>query len=332
MQAQDEAEGQQEAEGTVDPMSTRTQPKKTIRIKRPSYKFKVPEALKPWKIPASMTPSKDMSEEEMVLEAQESRPLLRTVGWSDSAMMHPNEMNIRYLRTCDYVGKLPIRPYVIQLLLTFGVAAGMALFFSFGPTQESAELAIGKGVYAIVGGVTGLVFGFGVGYSTRTAFQFGIAHTFARIAQRKTENGITRTVAVYELQLLRLAFADRHGEHMFSGIENKSGFISGRMNLETDLELSLVTRPDIFYMPGAVRACRSDFTGVSASRRHALNDMAKQAGRINAEKQQQRQNDGFSNWMAEHKGLTFFLVAAGVSLLVMFLGVELDPTALQELF
>ena len=315
-------------------MSTRTRarPKKTIRVKRPSFRFKVPEALKPWMLPPGMTPSKDMSEEEMVLEAQESTPLLRTVGWSNSAMLHPNEMNIRYLRTCNYVGKLPMRPYVIQVLLTFGVSIGFAVLFLFGPTQESTELAVGKGLYALVGGIAGLVFGFGAGYSTRTIFQFNIAHTFARIAQRKTENGVTRTVAVYELPLLRLAFADRHGEHMFSGIEDKSGFINGRMNLETDLELSLITRPDVFYMPGAVRACRSDFTGVSSSRRHALNDMAKQAGRINAEKQQQRQNDGFSNWMSEHKGLTFFLVAAGVSLLVMFLGVELDPTALQELF
>lgn len=288
--------------------------------------------LTPMALPVGVKSSDDMSEEEIVQEAQDARPLLREIGWRDSAVFHPDVMNLRYLRTCHYVGKLPIKPYVIQLAVTLGVAAGMAVLFLFGPTQEAEDLALGKGMFAIVGGLMGLVFGVGIGYSTRSAMQFWLAHAEARIAQKRTdENGIRKTVAVYELPLLRLAFADRHGEHMFSGIEDKSGFINGRMNLETDLDLSLITTPAIFYLPNAVRPCVSNFTGVSSARRYALNGMAKRAGRINAEKQANRENDDISNWIGEHKGLTFFIISVIVAIIVLSVGVEFDLSGVGDL-
>ena len=182
-----------------------------------------------------------------------------------------------------------------------------------------------------MGLLTGGLFGSGAGYSIRTVIQFWTVHAPARIAQKRVENGISRTVAVYELPLPRLAFADRHHERIFSGIEDESGFSNGRMNLESPVELSLVTDPRELYLPGMLAPCVSTFTGVNASKRHALNDMAKLAGRLNAEKQQQRQKGDISNWIGEHKGLTFFIIAAVVSFLVLAIGVELDLSQAKEL-
>ena len=53
-------------------------------------------------------------------------------------------------------------------------------------------------------------------------------------------------------------------------------------------------------------------------------------GRLNAEKQQQRQKGDISNWIGEHKGLTFFIVAAVVSFLILAIGVELDLSQAKE--
>ena len=299
---------------------------------RGQVRLRVPRVLTPWLLPDGYKSSDDMSQDELVQEAREARPLLRELGWRDSAVLHPDIMNTRYLRTCNYVGRLPIRPYVIQILTTLGFSAFLGFLFFFGPQQdEASDLALGKGIYVIVGAFTGLIFGAGAGYSARTMSQFWVAYSFARVAQKVTENGVKRTVAVYELPLLRMAFADRHGERMFSGVEERSGFVNGRMNLETTLELAEITDPRQFYEKGAVYPCVSNFTGVTASRRHALNDMAKMAGRISAEKQARRENDDFSGWVGEHKGLTFFAIAAIVSVLMLIIGVEIDFGEIQNI-
>ena len=294
--------------------------------------IRLPKIRPAWILPSNLVPTDDMSQDELVADAQESRPLLREFGWRDSAVMHPSETNVRYLRVCSYLGKMPIRPYLIQYVTTLAMAGLMALMFSFGPEQQSEDLALGGGAFAIVGGLVGLLFGTGIGYSARTMSQFWVSHGFARIAQKVVENGIRRTVAVYELPLLRLGFANRHGERIFSGVEERSGFANGRMNLETDMELSTMVDPREFYKLGAVRPCISSFTGVSSSRRHSLNGMAKLAGRINAEKQAMRQKGDIAGWIGEHKGLTFFGISAAISFLVLMIGVDIDLSQAKEIF
>ena len=84
-------------------------------------------------------------------------------------------------------------------------------------------------------------------------------------------------------------------------------------------------------MPNAVRPCVSNFTGVSSARRYALNSMAKRAGRINAEKQTNRESDDISNWIGEHKGLTFFIISVIVAIVVLSVGVEFDLGGVSDL-
>ena len=291
---------------------------------KPLIPLGLKEFLMPFKLPHYVTPTDALSQEELVEEARNARPLLREFGIRDSALRHPVETNIRYLRMSHYLGKLTMKPYFIQLVLTFVTALVAGGMFTFGPTQQNEELALGKMAFFIVGFCFGLLFGTAVGYTARTMSQFWVAYGYARIAQKVLENGIRRTVAVYELPLLRLAFADRHGEQIFSGVEERSGFANGRMNLETDVELAKVTDPRVFYQPGVVRPCVSTFTGVNATRRHSLIATAKVAGTINNEKQSLRQNDGMGGWIGEHKGLTFFAISAAVSFLVLAVGVEID--------
>ena len=281
----------------------------------------------------------------MIKEAREARPLLREIGWRDSAVTHPALTNIQYLRTVQFLGRFPVRPYVLQVLFTLGVAAGLALLFFFGPTQEGdSELALSgaRYVYSLVGGMVGFVFGTGMGYSARCLSQFNIAYASARIAQK--HNG--RTIAILELPLLRMAYvghAQGSGngngnghryESLFSGVESKSGFANGRMNLETGLQLAAVTDPRQFQEPGAIRPSASTFTftGVHTSRRHSLLSTAKEMGRINAEKQMIRsKGKDLLGMMGEHKGMTFFLVSAAISLFVLAAGVELDLSKPGEL-
>ena len=310
-------------------------------------RVQLPKYNPPWTLPPSMTPTDQLDQEELVQEAREARPLLREIGWRDSAVTHPALTNIHYLRTVQFLGRFPVRPYALQVLFTLGLAAGLALLFFFGPAQEDdSELALAGAqyVYSLVGGMVGLLFGTGMGYSARCLSQFNTAYASARIAQK--HNG--RTVAILELPLLRMAYAGHaqgsgHAqgpgngngspfESLFSGVENRSGFANGRMNLETGLQLAAVTDPRQFQEPGAIRPSTSTFTGVHTSRRHSLLSTAKEMGRINAEKQMIRSKEkDLLGMMGEHKGMTFFLVSAAISLFVLAAGVELDLSKPGEL-
>ena len=304
-------------------------------------RLRLPRYSPPWILPSSMTTTDQLSQEELTREAREARPLLREIGWRDSAVTHPALTNIHYLRTVQFLGRFPVRPYALQVLFTLGVAAGFALLFFFGPAQEDdSDLALSGAqyVYSLVGGMVGLLFGTGMGYSARCLSQFNTAYASARIAQK--HNG--RTVAILELPLLRMAFAGhaqgsgngngRPFESLFSGVENRSGFANGRMNLETGLQLAAVTDPRQFQAPGAIRPSTSTFTGVHTSRRHSLLSTAKEMGRINAEKQMIRsKGKDLLGMMGEHKGMTFFLVSAAISLFVLAAGVELDLSKPGEL-
>ena len=281
--------------------------------------------------PPDMGSTHDMTVAELGEEARGSRPLLRVAGIRDSAIFHASIASQQYLRTMFFVGAVPIKPYVLQYFVVTLCAAGLGGLMMFGPGfSDTQELSASKELYAIVGAIFGVPMGLGIGYSIRTTAMFGSAYATARVAQKITELSTQRrTVAIYELPLLRMAFSDRPSERLFSGVEGQSGFTNGRMNLETNLDLSTITDPRMLYAPGAVRPCESSFTGVNTARRHALNAMAKEAGRLAVEKKDRREHgDGLQGWVAENSALTFFLVAMAVSLLLLMIGFEVDPSRL----
>ena len=282
--------------------------------------------------PPDMGSTHDMTVAELGDEARASRPLLRVAGVRDSAIFHASAASRQYLRTMFFVGAVPVKPYLLQYLVVVLGAIGLGGLMMFGPGfDDTQQLEASRTLYAIVGAMFGVPMGLGVGYSARAAVMYGAAYSTARVAQKFTETTTQRrTVAIYEVPLLRMAFADRPSERLFSGIEGQSGFVNGRMNLETDLDLSTVTDPRMLYEPGAVRPCESSFTGVNTARRHALNAMAKEAGRLAVEKKDRREHgDGLQGWINENSALTFFIVAAAVSLLLLMIGFDADPSKLK---
>ena len=278
--------------------------------------------------PPDMGSTHEMSVTELGEEARGTRPLLRVAGMRDSAIFHANVASRQYLRTVFFVGAVPLVPYLLQYSVMVLAALGMGGLMMFGPGfSDTQELQASRTLYAIVGVIFGVPMGLGIGYSARTTAMFGVAYATARVAQKVTERSTQRrTVAIYELPLLRMAFAHRPSERLFSGIEGKSGFFNGRMNLETDLDLSTITDPRMLYEPGAVRPCESSFTGVNTARRHALNAMAKEAGRLAVEKKERREHgDGLQGWIGENSALTFFIIATAASILLLMVGFEADP-------
>ena len=281
--------------------------------------------------PPDMGSTHDMTIAELSEEARVSRPLLRAAGLRDSAIFHANVASRQYLRTMFFVGAVPFTPYLVQYFVVVLASAGLGGLMMFGPGfSDTQELTASRELYALVGAIFGIPMGLGVGYSLRTTAMFGATYAIARVAQKVTDLSTQRrTVAIYELPLLRMAFSDRPSERLFSGVEGQSGFTNGRMNLETDIDLSTITDPRMFYEPGAVRPCESSFTGVNTARRHALNAMAKEAGRLAVEKKDRRENgDGLQGWVAENSALTFFIIATAVSLLLLMVGFQADPSKL----
>ena len=274
-------------------------------------------------LPSGYEQTNDMELSDLAQEAKDMQPLLRTTGWKDAAVFHPDRVNIQYLRTMQFVGAIPIMPYVVQLMCVILGAIALAAMLWFGPSfSDTQSLEASKTMYAGVGAVFGSIMGIIVGYSARAITMFGTAYATARVAQKVVDpSGQRRTVAIYELPLLRMAFADRPSERLFSGVEGHSGFINGRMNLETELNLATVTDPRMLYDAKTTHPCESSFTGVNTARRHSLNNMAKEAGRLALEKQARRKNGGgLEGWLGENSCLTFFVISAAVSVGFLVIG------------
>ena len=180
----------------------------------------------------------------------------------------------------------------------------------------------------------GLFLGVGFGYGTRARLQWNLTYAPARIALKAPVPGFVRpqAVALWEGWLRRLAFADR--QEFFSGVEQRSGFATGRLSLETELDLSRVERVEDFYQPGAVRPSSADFTGAATTRRRSLTADAKEAGRLNAVKHQERIRGARNawQWAAEYKGVTAGIAMTVIGVIILYSGVEIDPSRLGELF
>ena len=277
----------------------------------------------PWRLPPGVPHTDDMTEEGLVAEAREDLPFLREFGWHDSGLFDPARLNKQYLRVTQYLGKVPLKPYVFQYLTPVVAGIPMAILGAVGPSQQ-VYADLNPPVWFSVGimGGTGSALGLLAGLYTRCVSQFWRAYAHARIAQKDDIEGGRRTAAIYELPLLRMAFIDRRSEQLFSGVDQASGFGNGRMNLETYEDLSAVTDPRTLYEPGILKPCRSTFTGVNTARRHALTTLAKEMGKIAAEKKRRLRRSDFLDLVGEHKGLTALIVCSIIGVGAQFIGIE----------
>ena len=201
--------------------------------------------LTPWKLPLDETPTSEMSRQELAAWAREQRPLVRALGLRDSALFHPDIINRQYIRTMEYLGRMPKAPYIVQGLLGVGVglAIGVAMLFMQSTAQGinyswHVRFLMGLGMGCAVGVPAG------IGYRSVMQFKTVYAPALAMAVDMEGFQWVVRTIR--EGPLMRLALIGRD-DHVFRGSRDESGFSKGRVFLRIPLDAGPVTTPEQWY-------------------------------------------------------------------------------------
>ena len=203
--------------------------------------------LTPWQLPADEAPTADMSREELAAWARSQRPLVRAIGWRDSAIFHPDAINRQYVRTMEYLGRLPKGPYLVQIFLGVGVGLGVGIFMLFMRAEAQGTINYSWPVRFLTGLGMGTALGVPLGLAFRAIIQFQAVYapTLAPLVDMDGFQWVVR--AIREGPIMRLAMIDRD-EHVFRGSRDASGFAKGRIFLRIPPDLDgPVTNPTQSY-------------------------------------------------------------------------------------
>lgn len=296
----------------------------------------------PWSLPKGMRPTGEMTPQELQDEARSQRPLLKKMGFRDSAIFHAHVIKIQYLRAAGYLGWLGVKPYLLALVwIVFGSAFMAATIWAlavYGFSLEGGQNCA-EGVTCIseeaqqseaIAGWAGLIVGIVVGIlgSSTTAVsslafsRFDTAYAPNTIVQAKYRDEQRKTgrevVALTEVPLLRLATVTDQ-ENRYIGEEGKNSFGKGRSLLETTKSIAKITHVQDFY--DAIPH-RSTWTGQFASSTHSWYNLAGQAGRLdrllkNKRKDKKIRLDPIGNY-----GLLILLASVGIAFLMILTGFD----------
>ena len=202
--------------------------------------------LTPWKLPLDEVPTIEMTRGELAGWAREQRPLVRALGFRDSAVFHPDVINRQYIRTMEYQGRLPKGPYVTQALLGVGVGLAVGVFMLFMQSDSTGVVNYPWHVRLLTGLVMGTAVGFPMGIAFRAMMQFKAVYApaLAMAVDMAGFQWVVRTIS--EGPVMRLALVNRD-EHVFRGSRDESGFASGRVFFRVPLDFGPVTSPTEWY-------------------------------------------------------------------------------------
>ena len=266
---------------------------------------------------APPTPPKELSVQELVAEAQADQPLLKKIGWRDSAVLHPQVMKRQYTRAAQYFGFLGIGPYFLGGLALVLACLGSALAFHLGwtniiPNQhrmadlpEWLGLAVGFGV-GIPIGLAGLG-------SILSTLRWALTYSDGLVIHRDQDwqPGASKTLLLEAFQ--RVVFADRQ-IGLFRGGEGEGGFAKARrMGMRTEKDIPSSTSPKDFYDS---KPSSSDYVGNHAAIIKALVLDAVEAGKAGREFNQPVKKKGLGLDPVGNGGLLLgvimILLAAGI--------------------
>ena len=287
-------------------------------------------------------PTSKMTADQLAVEARTDRKLLRAVGWSDAAAFHPQTMHHQYKRVTEATGRLPYGSNIWAMGVTlaiFVVAVVGAFVAPLGPggveglkggeLSEEAKAAlpyftmVRNAVLIIVPGM-GLFAGGLLGFATRAWKEYAVAYAAARITQIDEDDG---AVAILEKNWMRMTVFDRHEESLFSGNDEHSGFIDGRLALVTRLDIRTCSEDDL-YKPGNVWRPTHGNIGVSAHRLGDFYHRWENAGRLKAFASDP--NDGNGSIFESTLFQIALLYGGAIGLAVLLLLLGIDNTVAME--
>ena len=190
---------------------------------------------------------------ELVAEARADRPLLRRIGWRDSAVFHPNVIKHQYERAAHFLGYLGIGPYVLAglvlvlaCLVIAGVFHGFWTWERIVPNQSRmAELPRWLGL--AVGFGCGVPFGLTAMGSVLSTLRWNTVYAEGLVIQSSPDGGPGGGKNLLLEPFQRLVFADQQIGR-FRGDESDGGFARAkRIVMETDRSIPDSLSPVEFY-------------------------------------------------------------------------------------
>lgn len=292
--------------------------------------------LLPMVSPKHLRDTEDMTTEELQEEARNARPLIKAMGWRDSAMLNPELMHTAFHRLVFFTGGLAFWPYFLFYAVPIAMGIVGLLVGHFGGDwvryQVNAEQYEGVQAWAFhkitllsMFGAGAFIFGFGGSMGSLALSTYGKVHADATVISKR--NG--HIIALLECVFPRLAYGYEKTSGTgayFTGPDGNDGFQKGSLRFETDLNLFELTDPRQLY--GHVWLHRSSFIGSTTSNRAALREKAKEAGRLETEKWKARQKkDDFWNTLSENKDWLFFLVCLVAMIVALMIGFDASEAA-----
>ena len=276
--------------------------------------------LTPWKLPLDEAPTIEMTRGELAGWAREQRPLVRALGFRDSAVFHPDIINRQYVRTMEYQGRLPKGPYVTQALLGVGVGLAVGVFMLFMQSDSTGVVNYPWHVRLLTGLVMGTAVGFPMGIAFRAMMQFKAVYApaLAMAVDMAGFQWVVRTIM--EGPVMRLALVDRD-EHVFRGSRDESGFARGRVFFRVPLDFGPVTSPTEWYdWPMLESRAR----GETPERYHTGKKQARATGGARFASSERRKT--WKDEIIGNAGITmgFFMILAGLFLFALSTGTNSD--------
>ena len=259
-------------------------------------------------------PTEDLPVSELVDLVRSDRPLLKKLGWRDSAVFHPDVMKRQYQRAANFFGYLGIGPYCLAAAFLVLACLGIAGVFHGFWTWE--KIIPNQSPMAELPRWLGLAVGFGCGVPIGLA---GVGSILSTLRWDTTycdglviqQAGPSKNLLLEAFQ--RLVFADRQIGR-FKGDESEGGFAkSKRMVMRTGVDIPTSSSPQDFYDGDP---SSSGFIGNHAAIIKALVNTPVEAGKAAQEFNQLAKKRGLGLDPVGNGGLVIcvilILLAAGV--------------------
>ena len=294
----------------------------------------------PWRLPRTLKPTEEMSLEELEAEARSEKPLLKKIGFKDSAIIHQDRVKLHYLRAAGFLGWLGIKPFILGgLWVVLGTAFAIAFFtiqasnFDFSSqTGECLEGAVcvdeadEAGVPIWAGPLLGLVVGQLVTLTSALTFlaisRFDTAYSPTTVAEARyfdRARGVGRVVLnIARIPMLRMATVT-HQENRYIGDEGSASFGHGRSLVETDAHIPEVDDVRIFY---DATPHLSSWTGRFASATNSWYTLAGTAGKLDRYLKNKRKEKGFKLDPVGNYGVILFLGALAFAVIMSISGFD----------
>lgn len=282
----------------------------------------------PWELPYDLKVKGELTVEELEAEARQEQPILKRMGFRNSAIFSPALMKRQYLRAAGFLGWLGIKPYIgSSSMVVLGILA-MAGFFwmalkatyglDSGGVEASADHEIPAYWGAIVGSMVGTIIFFPAAGLLLAFSRFDTAYAQSTVVQAYYDHGNRFVMALARVPLLRMATATSQDDR-YIGPDGHNSFGKGRSLLEVEDRLTKISDVRAFY---DAKPRHSTWSGMFATSTNSWYSLALDGGRLKRERNLKLKEKKWKLDPVGNGGILICLIALVFALIVGVTGFD----------